>query len=68
MSSPMAMRFEIVYADGQRSRAELVGADVDSDLAVIKAEYIPEEMNPVELGIHGGTTSRSNGSRHWQPL
>ncbi len=42
--------FEIVYADGQRSRAELVGADVDSDLAVIKAEYIPEEMNPVELG------------------
>jgi 2-alkenal reductase len=42
--------FEIVYSDGQRSRAEIIGSDVDSDLAVIRAEYVPEDIEPVILG------------------
>ena len=41
---------EVVFADGTRSYAEVVGRDVDSDLAVIDAETIPTSANPVVLG------------------
>jgi 2-alkenal reductase len=41
---------EVVFADGSRSYAELVGTDVDSDLAVIRVTDIPENFPPVALG------------------
>ena len=42
--------FEIVFASGARSRATLQGTDVDSDLAVLKADSLPTNINPVPLG------------------
>jgi len=42
--------FEIVFANGQRSRAALSGADVDSDLAVIQVDSLPSGVTPVPLG------------------
>jgi 2-alkenal reductase len=41
--------FEVIFADGSRSEATLVGADVDSDLAVIKAQTLPPSAQPVTL-------------------
>ncbi len=41
--------FEVQYSDGTRSRAELVGSDVDSDLAVLRAETVPEGVQPLVL-------------------
>jgi len=42
--------FEVIFQDGFRSRAEVVGTDVDSDLAVIKAESLSPAAKPVSLG------------------
>lgn len=42
--------YEVVFADGSRSRATLVGSDVDSDLAVIRVDVLPEGIRPVPLG------------------
>ncbi len=42
--------FEVVFFDGSRRRAEVVGTDVDSDLAVIKVDSLPETARVVELG------------------
>lgn len=42
--------FEVVFFDGSRRRAEVIGADVDSDLAVIKVDSLPETARIVELG------------------
>jgi 2-alkenal reductase len=42
-------RFEVVFADGNRSDAELVGSDVDSDLGVLKVEEVPGSARPVSL-------------------
>ncbi|WP_420631458.1 S1C family serine protease [Candidatus Leptofilum sp.] len=42
--------FEVVFANGNRSRANLRGADVDSDLAVIQADDLPVGTQPVPLG------------------
>jgi 2-alkenal reductase len=41
--------YEVVFADGSLSRAMLVGADVDSDLAVIKVDSLPLSAPPVRL-------------------
>ncbi len=41
--------FEVVFADGSRAEAVVVGADVDSDLAVIKAKQLPDGVQPVTL-------------------
>lgn len=41
---------EVVFADGSRSYAEVIGTDVDSDLAVIRVTDIPESFPPVTLG------------------
>ncbi len=41
---------EVVFADGQRRAAEVVGADVDSDLAVIRVGSLPEGVQPLPLG------------------
>ena len=41
--------FEIVFADGSRAEAIIIGTDVDSDLAVIKAKQLPAGVQPVTL-------------------
>ncbi|HSH05150.1 MAG TPA: trypsin-like peptidase domain-containing protein [Anaerolineae bacterium] len=42
--------FEVVFANKERRVAEVVGMDVDSDLAVIKVESLPAGMVPMQLG------------------
>jgi 2-alkenal reductase len=42
--------FEVIFADGSRRRAEVVGNDVDSDLAVIKVDSLPEEARAIGIG------------------
>ncbi|NDJ34126.1 MAG: trypsin-like serine protease, partial [Chloroflexi bacterium] len=42
-------RYEVVFANGERAFAELVGADVDSDLAVLQVENLPEGVEPLPL-------------------
>ncbi|MEZ4594381.1 MAG: trypsin-like peptidase domain-containing protein [Chloroflexota bacterium] len=42
--------YEVVFANGERSRATLKGADVDSDLAVIQVNSLPDDIQPVPLG------------------
>ena len=44
---------EVVFASGERRRASLIGADVDSDLAVIQVDSLPEDVQPVSLGDSG---------------
>lgn len=41
---------EVIFADGSRSYADVVGTDVDSDLAVIKVQTVPTTIQPVTLG------------------
>lgn len=41
---------EVVFSDGTRVDAEIVGTDVDSDLAVIKVPFLPENVAPLPLG------------------
>jgi 2-alkenal reductase len=41
--------FEVVFANGERRRAALVGADADSDLAVIRVDRLPEGVEPLPL-------------------
>jgi S1-C subfamily serine protease len=42
--------FEVVFADGSHHSAELVGADVDSDLGVLKVDELPDGIVPISLG------------------
>ncbi|HZD58512.1 MAG TPA: trypsin-like peptidase domain-containing protein [Anaerolineales bacterium] len=41
--------FEVVFANGERQRASLVGTDADGDLAVIQVEQLPEGAAPLSL-------------------
>jgi 2-alkenal reductase len=41
--------FEIVFAGGERQAAELIGTDVDSDLAVLKVSSLPEGVVTLSL-------------------
>lgn len=41
---------EITFADGSTSPAQVVGTFPDGDIAVVKAERIPPDVEPVELG------------------
>ncbi len=45
--------FEVVFADGSRLDAELIGADVDSDLAVIKVDQLPDGAAALPLAEAG---------------
>ncbi len=45
--------YEIVFANGDRARAELTGRDVDSDLAVLQVDELPEGTNPLPLAPAG---------------
>jgi 2-alkenal reductase len=41
--------FEVVFATGERRSAEVVGSDVDSDLAVLQVEDLPAGVTPLPL-------------------
>jgi 2-alkenal reductase len=41
--------FELIFANGERRRGGLVGADIDSDLAVLQVEDLPEGIRPLSL-------------------
>ncbi|MGH2536819.1 MAG: S1C family serine protease [Candidatus Promineifilaceae bacterium] len=41
---------EVIFAGGGRQHAEIIGRDVDSDLAVLQVESLPEGVRPVTLG------------------
>jgi 2-alkenal reductase len=45
--------FEVVFANGERRQADLVSSDVDSDLAVIQVEQLPEGVQPLSLAAAG---------------
>ncbi len=50
-------QFEIVFADGTRLSGELIGADADSDLAVLKVDALPNpfgEQGSMSVGIVSG--------------
>jgi 2-alkenal reductase len=40
-------QFEIVFANGERRNAQLVGSDVDSDLAVLQVNELPDGVRPL---------------------
>lgn len=41
---------EVVFANGERRRADVTGTDIDSDLAVVKVDSLPTGVTPVPLG------------------
>lgn len=41
---------EVAFANGSRERAILIGADLDSDIAVIKTSFPLEDVTPLPLG------------------
>ncbi len=41
--------YEIAFANGERQSAELVGKDIDSDLAVLKVDALPVGIRPLSL-------------------
>ncbi len=41
---------EVSFADGTRVPAQIIGTDVDSDLAVIKVDQLPPGVAPIPLG------------------
>lgn len=45
--------YEVVFANGERRRARLAGSDVDSDLAVLRVESLPEGVEPLTLAKPG---------------
>jgi 2-alkenal reductase len=40
----------VIFQDGSQSRAEIVGTDPYSDLAVIRVEQLPESATPLPIG------------------
>jgi S1-C subfamily serine protease len=45
--------YEIVFSSGERQRAQLVGADADSDLAVLRVDKLPAGVKPLALAGAG---------------
>lgn len=45
-----AEEIEVTFSDETVATAELIGADPDSDLAVIRVDLPPEELQPVVMG------------------
>ena len=42
-------QFEVVFANGDRQSARLVGEDADSDLAVLQVDSLPDGVQPLPL-------------------
>src|SRR3990172_7638099 len=45
-----ATAIEVDFTDGRKAWAELLGSDLDSDLALLKVDIPPAELTPLELG------------------
>jgi S1-C subfamily serine protease len=45
-----ATLISVIFYDGYEARAEIVGTDVDSDLAVIKVDDLPDNVSPLVVG------------------
>jgi 2-alkenal reductase len=45
--------YEVVFSNGDRASGELIGTDVDSDLAVIKVDELPAAVQPLPLAEAG---------------
>lgn len=45
-----AEKIEVSFSTGFKVRGEVIGTDLDSDLAVIKVNAPPEELHPLTLG------------------
>jgi len=45
-----ATELEIDFPSGYKTRAEILGTDLDSDIAVLKVEAPPEELMPLAFG------------------
>jgi len=45
-----SQQVEVVFASGERSMAEVIGTDADSDLAVLKVKDMPQDIDPLPLG------------------
>ena len=41
--------FDIIFPGGEQKRADLIGTDVDSDLAVLKVDSLPDGVAPLPL-------------------
>ena len=41
--------YEVVFSNGDRQRADLIGSDPDSDLAVLQVESLPDGVVPIPL-------------------
>ena len=41
--------YEVVFSNGERQRARLIGADADSDLAVLQVEELPDGAKPLPM-------------------
>ncbi len=41
--------YEIVFANGERRRGRLVGTDPDSDLAVLRVDNLPKDIEPLPI-------------------
>jgi S1-C subfamily serine protease len=41
--------YEVVFSNGNRQRATLVGTDADSDLAVLQVQEVPDGVEPLPL-------------------
>lgn len=48
-----ASKVEVTFSDGTTVPAKLVGADPDSDLAVIKVDVSSDKLHPVQMGDSG---------------
>ncbi len=44
----------VIFYDGFETRAEIVGTDIDSDLAVIKVDDLPDNVSPLVVGDSDG--------------
>jgi putative serine protease PepD len=44
----------VTFADGSEASAELVGTDPSTDIALLKVDVPPAELEPLELGSSGG--------------
>ncbi len=45
-----AADLEIIFSDGYRTNGEVIGTDLDSDIAVVKVAIPSEELYPLHLG------------------
>ncbi len=45
--------YEVVFSSGERLAAKLIGADADSDMAVLKVDRLPDGVEPLPLATCG---------------